>query len=82
VDDLYNKETVKERTNMAKKELTYESAKARAEAIVREIESGDIDLDQIAAKLKECRELLLFCREKIYNVDTEIKKILTDDDKD
>jgi exodeoxyribonuclease VII small subunit len=67
---------------MAKKELTYESAKARAEAIVREIESGDIDLDQIAAKLKECRELLLFCREKIYNVDTEIKKILTDDDKD
>jgi exodeoxyribonuclease VII small subunit len=65
---------------MAKKELTYEGAKARAEEIVREVESGDIDLDQIADKLKECRELLRFCREKIYNVDGEIKKILSDED--
>jgi exodeoxyribonuclease VII small subunit len=65
---------------MAKKGLTYESAKARAEEIVSEIESGDIDLDQIAAKLKECHELLHFCREKIYNVDEEIKKILSDEE--
>lgn len=58
--------------------MTYEGAKARAEEIIRKIESGDIDLDQLVAELKECRELLRLCHEKIYRVDTEVRKILDD----
>ena len=48
----------------------------RLEEIVSRIEENKMDIDQIGESLKEARELIKFCKDKLYKTDEEIKKIL------
>lgn len=48
----------------------------RLEEIVAEIEAGKLNMDKIGASLKEARELIKFCKDKLFETDEEIKKIL------
>lgn len=60
-------------------ELTYEAAMERLEALAREIEGGNIAIDQLATKLKEAQQLLAFCKEKLTKVEAEVTKLLDAD---
>ncbi len=64
---------------MAAKKQTYEQSMKRLEEIVSKIENNEVDIDSLGATLKEAQELIKFCREKLYKVDEEVKKILESD---
>lgn len=59
-----------------KKYEKYEDAMKRLEEIVSGIEGNKLDIDQIGDSLKEARDLIKFCKDKLYKTDEEIKKIL------
>ena len=61
---------------MAKKELSYKEAYARLEEIQALIESNRLDVDDLSEKLKEASMLLKICKEKLFSVNEETKKIL------
>ena len=58
------------------KNMTYEKAVQRLEQIVKQIESGEMDIDSLTARLKEAKTLVEFCKEKLTNVEAEVKKCL------
>lgn len=60
--------------------MKYEEAMKRLEEIVSEIEEGKLDMDRIGDSLKEARELIKFCKDKLFKTDEEIKKILEADE--
>lgn len=61
---------------MEKKKVNYEAAVSRLEEIVRKMESDDLDIDQLAAQLKEAQALIKLCKDKLTKTDEEIKKLL------
>lgn len=65
---------------MATKKESYSEAMKRLETIVSQIESGELDIDELGNQLKEAQKLIKFCREKLYKADDEIKKMLGDDE--
>ncbi|MBR4842118.1 MAG: exodeoxyribonuclease VII small subunit [Bacteroidaceae bacterium] len=60
--------------------MKYEDALKRLEEIVSGIEENKLDIDLIGERLKEARELIKFCKDKLYKTDEEIKKILETED--
>ena len=58
------------------KNMTYEKAVQRLEQIVKQIESGEMDIDSLTARLKEAKTLVEFCKEKLTNVEAEVNKCL------
>lgn len=61
---------------MAKKTMTYEEALARLETIVSGFEQNTLELDQLTAQLTEAQELIKFCKGKLQQVETDVKKLL------
>ena len=53
-------------------ELKYEEAMAQLEAIVRKMESNELDIDEIAAQLKTAQRLIKFCRDKLTKTESEL----------
>ena len=49
--------------------LKYEEAMAQLEAIVRKMESNELDIDEIAAQ-----RLIKFCRDKLTKTESELLK--------
>ena len=56
--------------------MTYEKAVKRLEEIVKQIEGGEMDIDFLTANLKEAKALVEYCKEKLTNVEAEVKKCL------
>ena len=67
---------------MDKQQLTYTEAITRLETIVNKIDNGQMDVDLLAANLKEAKQLVAFCRQKLQQVDEEVKHILSDETAD
>lgn len=67
---------------MATKKETYSEAMKRLEAIVAQIESNELDTDELAGRLQEAQRLIKYCREKLYKADAEIKKMLDEGSKE
>jgi exodeoxyribonuclease VII small subunit len=63
---------------MSKSKLTYTTAITELEAIVQDIESGEIDVDILAAKVKRASELIKYCKDRLRNTQKEVEKILVD----
>ncbi|MFC2488980.1 MAG: exodeoxyribonuclease VII small subunit [Prevotella sp.] len=61
---------------MAKQEMKYEEAVAQLEAIVRRMETGELDLDSQTEELKKAQKLIKMCKDKLTKTDEEIKKML------
>lgn len=61
---------------MEKNELTYEGAMERLEILAREMEGGEVAIDQLAVKLKEAQQLLSFCKDKLTKADEEVQRLL------
>ena len=61
-----------------KQPTTFEEATARLEAIVRRMEDGQLNLDEITSQLKEAKQVVKFCRDKLTKTDKEVNDILKD----
>ena len=58
------------------KEIKYEEAVHKLETIVDKMERGELDIDSMAAQLKEAQELVKLCKQKLKRTDEEIQKLL------
>ncbi|MBR4898824.1 MAG: exodeoxyribonuclease VII small subunit [Prevotella sp.] len=56
--------------------MKYEEALQQLETIVRKMEAGEYDIDELSEKLKEAQKLIKLCKDKLTKTDAEIKKIL------
>lgn len=61
---------------METNELTYEAAMQRLENMAREMEAGNVPIDQLSTKLKEAQQLLAYCKEKLTKADAEVQQLL------
>ncbi len=57
---------------------TFESALNKLEIIVKELESGSVDLDNAIKKYTEAMNLAKFCSDKIKNATAAVNKVLTE----
>ena len=64
---------------MAKEEMNFEESLQKLEAIVKELESGNVDLDVAINKYTEAMKLAKFCSEKLSDTTKQVNKILTED---
>ena len=55
---------------------TYAQAMSRLEQIVRQIDSNELDIDQLGEKIKEATELITFCTDLLTKTDAEVEKLL------
>ena len=62
-------------------QTTYEEAISQLEEIVRQMETNELDVDQMNERLKTAQQLIKLCREKLIKTDEEIKQTLCNDSK-
>ena len=63
-----------------KEEQKYEAAFTELQEIVRKMESGQFDIDELAAQLKTAQRLIKFCKDKLSKTEAEILKIQSETD--
>jgi len=63
---------------MEEKTLSYSEAIAAIDEILEQIETGELDVDELAARVKQATELLKLCKSKLFNTTKEIDKVLKD----
>ncbi len=59
-----------------KTELSYSEAFMQLEGLLEQLEDGDIQLDDLAEKVKQANELILICENKLRSISSEINKAL------
>jgi exodeoxyribonuclease VII small subunit len=57
-------------------EVTYSEAIKKIKSIYGELESGGINVDILAEKIKEASRLIKVCKDKLYKVDENVKKTI------
>lgn len=57
-------------------EMTYRSAVAELEGIVRKMESDNCDIDQLSEYTTRALQLLKFCKERLFKTDEEVRRCL------
>ncbi len=60
------------------KKLTYQEALQEIEEILEKIEGNELDIDELAEKVKRVSFLLKFCKDKLQKTNEEVEKILND----
>lgn len=60
------------------KEKTFEENLKELETILKELETGNVDLDKAIEKYNEAMKLAKVCGDKLTNAKESINKILTD----
>lgn len=63
---------------MAKKEFSFNEAVIRIEEILKNIETGDLDVDKLAVEVKNASELIRLCQKKLKTTEDEINSIFKD----
>lgn len=58
---------------------TYENDIKRLQQIVQQMENGQLNIDDLAAQLKEAKTLITRCQKKLTDVEQDVAKILNDD---
>ena len=61
---------------MTKKKRSYRESIEEVEAILEDIETGDVNIDDLADKIKSAAEILQECKDKLFRTEQEIEKIL------
>lgn len=57
-----------------KKELTYNEAFLQLEQLIEQLEEGDIQLEELAEKVKQANELIAVCEGKLRKVEDEVNE--------
>ena len=65
---------------MADKEIKYKAAVTEIELILEKIEEGELDVDELTENVKRVTKLLNICKEKLQKTETEVNKILSEED--
>lgn len=60
------------------KKFSYNKAMEEVEQILDSLEQDKPDVDQMSVNVKRATSLLKNCKQKLYNIDTEIKKVFED----
>jgi len=60
---------------MAKKEFSFNEAVVEIEDILRNIESGNLDVDKLSVEVKRASELIKQCQKKLRTTEEEINSI-------
>ena len=63
---------------MTKKEFSFNEAIVEIEKILRNIESGELDVDKLAVEVKRASELIRQCQKKLRITEDEINNIFKD----
>jgi exodeoxyribonuclease VII small subunit len=63
---------------MTKKEFSFNEAVNEIEKVLRNIESGELDLDKLSLEVKRASELIKKCQNKLRSTEDEINSILKD----
>jgi len=58
------------------KKTSYTEAIGELEAIVTEIEQGEITIDTLSGKVKRASELIRICKSKLTSAEEDVNKIL------
>jgi len=61
---------------MSKKESGYRQSIEEIEAILAKLESGETDIDHLAAEIKRAAKLLQNCKEMLFQTEQEVEKII------
>lgn len=56
----------------------YAAALGELDAILRELEGSDVDVDHLAERVARASELITLCREKISNAQIKIQEVTAD----
>lgn len=65
---------------MTTKKLTYSEAFTELESILEQIESNDLDVDNLASQVKRAAELIKLCKSRLRDTESEIEKIIDEMD--
>ena len=60
------------------KQMNYEEAMDRLEAIVQQMEEGELDIDSLTKQLTEAKKLIKLCEDKLTATNDKIEKILAE----
>ena len=63
---------------MTKKQINYSTAISEIEETLSSIESGELDVDELAEKVKRVSELIKLCKDKLQKTEKEVEDILND----
>ena len=63
---------------MGNKQLTYSEAIAQLDEIVQLIDNNEVEIDQLADKIKEANKLIAFCSEKLTKAEKEMENLLAE----
>lgn len=63
---------------MVQKKQSYREAITEVEEILASIENDELDVDELAEKVKRVSFLLKFCKDKLYKTQEEVEKVLKD----
>lgn len=63
---------------MAKKEFYFREAVVEIEDILKQIESGELDVDKLSVEVKRASELIRQCQKKLRTTEEEINSIFKD----
>lgn len=61
---------------MATKKVTYNEAVSEIEEILEKIENEELDVDELADKVKRVSALLKICKDKLLKTNEQVEQIL------
>jgi exodeoxyribonuclease VII small subunit len=61
---------------MSKKKFSYSESIVEIEKILKELESGELDVDELSDKVGRVAELIKTCKEKLQVTENDVQKIL------
>lgn len=61
---------------MAAKKVSYSEAMTEIEAILEKIENEELDVDELAEKVKRVSTLLKTCKDKLTKTNEQVEQIL------
>ena len=63
---------------MSEKKIKFNDAINELEEILKQIESGELDVDELSGKVKRASELITICQNKLRDTEKEVDKIIED----
>lgn len=67
---------------MTTKKVSYQEAYNELQTILSQIENDELDVDELTKNVKKASELIKFCKDKLFETETEIEKIIEEMDKE
>ncbi len=58
--------------------LTYNKAYSELSKLVEQIEDDEIQLDTLAEKVKQAKDLIEYCETRLRTIDDEVKTVLSE----